>query len=209
MFPNIIIKSLFPISCFICLGLNPYNTISRKLLSVRYIRYISENLPEQIPDVSYCNVNNDTTESLQDKSIQNKLKDEWKELESDTNREWLNLTVENCQSFIDQYDSIPDIVNKMDGWCNLVQILCNFRKAQVNMQNASLNAFLDTVKEKRLQEYNEELNEDEQNEWNNLKKKKMEDDQEWKTYQLITWKYWNLAQLPTDNETNVEQNLIK
>ncbi|CAG9481905.1 ring-exported protein 4, putative [Plasmodium vivax] len=182
------------------LGINEFDVSSRVSLKANYSRNLSDNnLSEIVVDIfnviDYNNYDDGDIEHLENDNYETRLRNEWNQLENDENIDWLTITLKTYESFVGKNSQItPETEIRHIRWCNIVDALYYFRKAQNEEHRAGLEFFLDALREKMQERDIEDLNEEEEESWNHLKMAKVKENNEWKNYQLLTWKYWNQAE---------------
>ncbi|CDO64423.1 ring-exported protein 3 [Plasmodium reichenowi] len=125
-----------------------------------------------------------------------KLFEEWQHLNMFEHSNWVNITVQSCQVLVQGLTSLDDYDAKFKSWSAMVELLGEFRMTLFNESNNIFEALLNELREARKENPNENLTPEEEEKWDIIKQTKLEKDIEWKIYQILTWKYWNLKEFP-------------
>ncbi|ETW36583.1 hypothetical protein PFTANZ_02707 [Plasmodium falciparum Tanzania (2000708)] len=125
-----------------------------------------------------------------------KLFEEWQHLNMFEHSNWVNITVQSCQVLVQGLTSLDDYDAKFKSWSAMVELLGEFRITLFNESNNMFEALLNELREARKENPNENLTPEEEEKWDLIKQTKLEKDIEWKIYQILTWKYWNLKEFP-------------
>ncbi|SPJ10416.1 ring-exported protein 3, putative [Plasmodium sp. DRC-Itaito] len=129
-------------------------------------------------------------------AYEKKLFEEWQHLNMFEHSNWVNITVQSCQVLVQGLTSLDDYDAKFKSWSNMVELLGEFRITLFNESNNIFEALLDELRDARKDNPNENLTPEEEEKWDIIKQTKLEKDIEWKIYQILTWKYWNLKEFP-------------
>ncbi|SOV84054.1 ring-exported protein 3, putative [Plasmodium sp.] len=129
-------------------------------------------------------------------AYEKKLIEEWQHLNMFEHSNWVNITVQSCQVLVQGITSLDDYDAKFKSWSAMVELLGEFRIALFNESNNIFEALLNELREARKEKPNEHLTPEEEEKWEFIKQNKLEKDIEWKIYQILTWKYWNLKEFP-------------
>ncbi|KJP85039.1 hypothetical protein AK88_05323 [Plasmodium fragile] len=156
---------------------------------------LSENIVDILNIIDYNNNDEGKIEQLENNNYETRLKNEWRQLENDENMDWLTITLKTYESFVGKKSgATPDSETKHKRWCNIVEALDYFRKAKNEEHRAGLEFFLDALNDKIREGDIEDLNLEVEKAWNHLKMAKVKEDNEFRIYQLVTWKYWKQAE---------------
>ncbi|KYN98662.1 ring-exported protein 4 [Plasmodium reichenowi] len=121
--------------------------------------------------------------------LEYKLRKEWDELEIDEHDDYMNVTVECFEKLLENDKNLENYQENYEIRALVVYMLREIRRGYINEQKRKFNNFLHKLKEKRINEPIDTLNNDEQDEWNKIKNGKIKSHEEWKNYQLQTWEY--------------------
>ncbi|SBS95997.1 ring-exported protein 3, putative [Plasmodium ovale curtisi] len=169
---------------------------------VRCVRNLEENNletenNESAEKVEPCS----STGILKQEDFENHLKKEWKELAANETKNWFNVIIGICQILVSEYSSLRDTEDKVESWCEMARMLADFREAEINENDIIFEKFLDYLKKKKL-ENPEDINDEDEKIWKEIKQLKIEKDNEWKKYHVGTWKYWYQKEFPSLNHDN-------
>ncbi|EWC76612.1 hypothetical protein C923_02721 [Plasmodium falciparum UGT5.1] len=121
--------------------------------------------------------------------LEYKLRNEWDELEIDEHDDYMDVTVECFEKLLENDKNLENYQENYEIRALVAYMLHELRRGYINEQKMKFKNFLHKLKEKRINEPIDTLNNDEQDEWNKIKSGKIKSDEEWKSYQLQTWEY--------------------
>ncbi|SBT84275.1 ring-exported protein 3, putative [Plasmodium ovale] len=170
---------------------NKYYTVLKTQTYLSHTRKLSECLEHN--ESEYEDDSNEETsnsEPLEKSSVEKMLREEWKELEEIEGKEWSSVIFRICQTMASEYDSCDDMNDKIHSWCNLFNMLSNFRDAEIYENNLIFENFLRFIKRNKLKNPDYKMSKDEENLWERIKQNKKLKDREWGKYHEKTWSYW-------------------